>query len=302
MRAATEGHLPPVMPPGNLVEVLGREVKKGSPGKLIVESSASRQRRPPCKTNKEMSDEAVDAAALTYLLTYLLLLQCLAGKHGLTKAFCLPSALLQTFELFSLGMSSFGVPIQLCFLEIMATICAPIVMLVFGPWTQRHQYPEDLSLTAVLKCVWADGGGRMSCAVKPLLRSSLAGPNLQQYPRKNANPASSQSMGSLSPYVAQHHPQNADTLTKSTVNHGLWSPEYQLELHKTKPVLGDVCRSLSTASCQCPTCCIAVGGLPYCLESFFIQSRSSKSTMPSREGWGQPEVESKCDNTTSVPD
>ena len=74
MRAATEGHLPPVMPQGNLVEVLGREVGKGSPGELMVESSPSRQRRPPCKTSKEMSDEAADAAALTYLLTYLLTL------------------------------------------------------------------------------------------------------------------------------------------------------------------------------------------------------------------------------------
>ena len=72
MRAATEGSLPPVMPQGNLVEVLGREVRKGSPGELMVESSPSRQRRPPCKTSKEMSDEAADAAALTYLLTYLL--------------------------------------------------------------------------------------------------------------------------------------------------------------------------------------------------------------------------------------
>ena len=36
----------------------------------MVESSPSRQRRPPCKTNKGMSDEAADAAALTYLLTY----------------------------------------------------------------------------------------------------------------------------------------------------------------------------------------------------------------------------------------
>ena len=69
MRAATEGNLPPVMPQGNLVEVLGREVRQGSPGKLMVESSPSRQRRPPCKTNKGMSDEAADAAALTYLLT-----------------------------------------------------------------------------------------------------------------------------------------------------------------------------------------------------------------------------------------
>ena len=69
MRAATEGHLPPVMPQGNLVEVLGREVRQGSPGELMVESSPSRQRRPPCKTSKEMSDEAADAAALTYVLT-----------------------------------------------------------------------------------------------------------------------------------------------------------------------------------------------------------------------------------------
>ena len=69
MRAATEGSLPPVMPQGNLVEVLGREVRQGSPGELMVESSPSCQRRRPCKTNKEMSDEAADAAALTYLLT-----------------------------------------------------------------------------------------------------------------------------------------------------------------------------------------------------------------------------------------
>ena len=53
------------MPQGNLVEVLGREVKKGSPAELMVESSPSRQRRPPCKTSKEKSDEAADAAAVT---------------------------------------------------------------------------------------------------------------------------------------------------------------------------------------------------------------------------------------------
>ena len=68
MRAATEGNLPPVMPQGNLVEVLGREVEQGSPGELMVESPPSRQRRPPCKMNKEMSDEAPEAATLTYLL------------------------------------------------------------------------------------------------------------------------------------------------------------------------------------------------------------------------------------------
>ena len=71
MRAATEGNLPPVMPQGNLVEVLGREVRQGSPGELVVESSPSRQRPPPCKTSREMSDEAAEAASLTYLLTYL---------------------------------------------------------------------------------------------------------------------------------------------------------------------------------------------------------------------------------------
>ena len=70
MRAATEGSLPPVMPQGNLVEVFGREVRQGSPGELMVESTPSRQRRRPCKSNKEESDEAADAAALTYLLTY----------------------------------------------------------------------------------------------------------------------------------------------------------------------------------------------------------------------------------------
>ena len=59
------------MPQGNLVEVVGREVRQGSPRELMVESSSSRQRRPPCKTNKEMSDKATDAAALTYLLTLL---------------------------------------------------------------------------------------------------------------------------------------------------------------------------------------------------------------------------------------
>ena len=35
----------------------------------MVESSHSRKRRPSCKTNKEMTDEAADVASLTYLLT-----------------------------------------------------------------------------------------------------------------------------------------------------------------------------------------------------------------------------------------
>ena len=59
--------------------VLGREVRQGSPGELMVESSPSRQRRPPCKTNKEMSDEAAAAAPLTYLLT-------LSPGHGWVRA------------------------------------------------------------------------------------------------------------------------------------------------------------------------------------------------------------------------
>ena len=44
MRAATEGNLPPVMPQGSLVEVLGCEVRQGSPGELMLERSPSRQR------------------------------------------------------------------------------------------------------------------------------------------------------------------------------------------------------------------------------------------------------------------
>ena len=66
MRAATAGNLAPIMPQENLVQVLGHEVRPGLPGEQTVEGSASRQRRPPCKTNKGMSDEA----AFTYLLTY----------------------------------------------------------------------------------------------------------------------------------------------------------------------------------------------------------------------------------------
>ena len=36
MRAATEGNLPQVMPQGNLVEVLGREVRQRSPWEIDV--------------------------------------------------------------------------------------------------------------------------------------------------------------------------------------------------------------------------------------------------------------------------
>ena len=74
------------MPRGNLVEVLGREVRKQSPGEPMVESSPSRQRRPRCKTKKVMTHEGADAAALTYLLTYLHIqcgspyLQCAPSK------------------------------------------------------------------------------------------------------------------------------------------------------------------------------------------------------------------------------
>ena len=70
MRAGSEGNLPLVMSQGNLVD-LGLELRQGSQGKLMVESSPSRQRRPPCKTNKGKLDEAAEAAALTYLLTHL---------------------------------------------------------------------------------------------------------------------------------------------------------------------------------------------------------------------------------------
>ena len=58
MRAVTEGNLPLVMPEGNLVECFGREARRRSPGELMVEPSPSRQRRPPCKKNKGVSDEA----------------------------------------------------------------------------------------------------------------------------------------------------------------------------------------------------------------------------------------------------
>ena len=84
MRAATEGNLPPVMPQGNLVELLGREVRHGSPGELVVEISPSRQRRPACETKKEMSDEAADAAAPTYLTYLLTHLYRALGSHLLT--------------------------------------------------------------------------------------------------------------------------------------------------------------------------------------------------------------------------
>ena len=85
MRAATEGSLPLVMPQGNIVEVLGREVRQGSPGELMVESTPSRQRRPPCKTNKEESDEAADAAALTYYLVLSRLVEQEFEEVGLVR-------------------------------------------------------------------------------------------------------------------------------------------------------------------------------------------------------------------------
>ena len=74
---------------GNLVEVLGREVRQGSPGELMLESTPSRQRRPPCKTNKEKSDEAADTAALTYLLIRLreVLISCIGSGKDQVKSF-----------------------------------------------------------------------------------------------------------------------------------------------------------------------------------------------------------------------
>ena len=69
----------------------------------MVESTPFRQRRPPCKTNKEESDEAADAAALTYLLnpsyTGLCWCEC-AQPEGTPSAnskvlVCLPTCLLQ---------------------------------------------------------------------------------------------------------------------------------------------------------------------------------------------------------------
>ena len=62
-----------------------REATKSLSGELMVESSPSRQKRPPCKSNKEMSDEAADTAALTYLLTYLLTLTLQRKKDGIAK-------------------------------------------------------------------------------------------------------------------------------------------------------------------------------------------------------------------------
>ena len=48
----------------------------------MVESTPSRQRRPPCKTNKEKSDEDADAAALTYLLNSMKTMSTGVGEQG----------------------------------------------------------------------------------------------------------------------------------------------------------------------------------------------------------------------------
>ena len=69
MRAATDGGLPPVMPQGNLVEVLGREVRQGSPGELMVESTPSRQRRHHVKQTRRCQ---MRLRTRPPLLTYLL--------------------------------------------------------------------------------------------------------------------------------------------------------------------------------------------------------------------------------------
>ena len=69
MRAATEGSLPLVMPRGNLVEVLGREVRQGSPGELMVESSPSRQMRHHVKQTRRCQMRLwTRPPLLTYLL------------------------------------------------------------------------------------------------------------------------------------------------------------------------------------------------------------------------------------------
>ena len=67
MRAATEGSLPPVMPQGNLVEVLGREMREGSPGELMVESTPSRQSK---QTRRSQMRLRTRPPLLTYLLSF----------------------------------------------------------------------------------------------------------------------------------------------------------------------------------------------------------------------------------------
>ena len=66
MRAATEGNLPPVMPQGNLDEVLRCEVRQGSPGELMVESSPSRHVK---QTRRCQMRLRTRPPLLTYLLT-----------------------------------------------------------------------------------------------------------------------------------------------------------------------------------------------------------------------------------------
>ena len=69
MRAGTEGSLPLVMPQGNLVEVVGREVRQESPGELMVESSPSGHHVK--QTRRCQMRLRTRPPSLTYLLTYL---------------------------------------------------------------------------------------------------------------------------------------------------------------------------------------------------------------------------------------
>ena len=90
---------------GTWLKVSGREVRKGSPGELMVESSPSRQRRPPCKTSREMADEAPDAAAFTYLLTYLLpCMPAVAPKSHFCTSMTVIILLLCVYCIYLLGL------------------------------------------------------------------------------------------------------------------------------------------------------------------------------------------------------
>ena len=72
----------------------------------MLESSPSHQRRPPCKTNKGMSDEAADAAALTDSLTYLLASVVDAGAAGTRGCQNLPWRSVMFLRLLGLQYSS----------------------------------------------------------------------------------------------------------------------------------------------------------------------------------------------------
>ena len=72
MRAPTEGSLPPVMPQGNLVEVLGPEVRQGSPGELMGRALLpARGGHHVKQTWRCQMRLRTRPPLLTYLLTYL---------------------------------------------------------------------------------------------------------------------------------------------------------------------------------------------------------------------------------------